>query len=57
MNSRVLITAAALAAFALPSMAAGSHKGKITNWEEPAQGAATANAKGLPMMMFFTADW
>jgi len=53
-NARILIAAAAVA-FAAPALA--KHNGKISNWEEPAQGAAKANAKGLPMMMFFTADW
>ena len=54
MKARMLIAAAAVA-FAAPALA--KHNGKISNWEEPAQGAAKANAKGLPMMMFFTADW
>ncbi|MEZ6183574.1 MAG: hypothetical protein R3F62_01020 [Planctomycetota bacterium] len=55
MRTRAWIAAAALVAVASPSLAA--HKGKIDNWEEPQAGMAKANAKGLPMMMFFTADW
>ncbi|MEZ6183576.1 MAG: hypothetical protein R3F62_01030 [Planctomycetota bacterium] len=52
-----LIVAVAAFSACTGSHGTGSHRGKIANWEEPQAGMAKASAEGLPMMMFFTADW
>jgi len=51
------LAAALLAGAAAPTLA-GSHTGAIENWEmDPEAGLQKARAKGLPAMLFFTADW